>query len=154
MTLSALAEPFDSHVPVDQEREVANQLRTLIAQSISPETGEAHLRLNDREQGPLDLILPRVMSETILNLLRMMSRGEAVSLVPRSEMLTTQRAADMLNVSRPYLIKLLDEEAIPYSKVGRHRRIRAQDLFAFVAARTAQRDDGLRELARMNEDMA
>ena len=60
-----------------------------------------------------------------------MSAGRGISLVPENAELTTVQAAEVLKVSRPYLIKLLSEGAIPYRKVGKHRRVRMEDVMAF-----------------------
>ena len=139
MTVSALARPFQCHVPVQAERFAAGQLRTLIAESVSPRSGEAKLRLTDASDEQCEICLPADMSKTLLHLLRMISQGQAVTLVPLTEMLTTQRAADMLNVSRPHLIKLLEAGEMPFELVGRHRRILAQDLFEYKARRDRER---------------
>lgn len=68
-------------------------------------------------------------------------------------MLTTQQAADILNVSRPHLIKLLERKEISHTMTGRHRRIQADDLFAYKQARDERRSEALGELAEMSGDM-
>jgi excisionase family DNA binding protein len=72
-----------------------------------------------------------------------------ITIAPATAELTTQQAADALNVSRPYLIKLLTEGAIPYVMVGTHRRIRSQDLEAYQTQRNAQRRRSLNELTQL-----
>ena len=66
--------------------------------------------------------------------------------------LTTQQAADILNVSRPFLVKLLDEGAIPYIKVGSHRRIRFKDLIIYKEHRSRKRRKLLDQLIEMTEE--
>ena len=67
--------------------------------------------------------------------------------------LTTQEAADLLNVSRQYLVRLLEDGAMPFTKTGTHRRIRFGDLMAYKRARDATRRQGLKRLTRLSEEL-
>jgi excisionase family DNA binding protein len=66
--------------------------------------------------------------------------------------LTTQEAADLLHVSRPHLVKLLEERRIPHHRVGTHRRVRLEDVLAFAAERSERRSEELRELTRLSQE--
>ena len=81
-----------------------------------------------------------------------MASGQAISLVLHNRELTTQEAADILNVSRPFLVKLLEKGEIPYIKVGSHRRILFQHLMTYKQQRKVQRRQLLDELIEMTEE--
>ncbi len=78
--------------------------------------------------------------------------GQAVSIVPINKELSTQSAADLLNVSRPYLIKLLESGKIPFHLVGTHRRIEFEDLMEYRRKRDLQRREKLDEITRLSEE--
>ena len=147
MTMPALARGLGSRLPSADEKAAANQLRQIIAAHAA---GDAKLRLLLAEKQPAEITLSPALSELLTELLRHIGSGDAVTLVPVSQMLTTQQAADILNVSRPFLISLLDKEEIDHTLVGRHRRIRAEDLFAYKERRAAARSNALSELAAMD----
>jgi excisionase family DNA binding protein len=77
------------------------------------------------------LELPQPLFNLLSQVVYYLAQGKAVSILPVDKELTTQEAADLLNVSRPYIVKLLDEGKIPFSKVGAHRRIRFDDFMEY-----------------------
>lgn len=144
MTLPANALPFGNRLPSANDRQIANQLRRILA---SQKAGEAKLRVPDSmTRKPVEITLTPVMSDLFLELLRHIGSGDAVTLVPIQQMLTTQQAADLLNMSRPYLIRLIEKGDIPHSMVGRHRRLKAEDVFAYKAERDKIRSKAMDEL--------
>ncbi len=73
-------------------------------------------------------------------------------MIPVEAQLTTQQAADLLNVSRPFLVKLLEKNELPFTMTGRHRRVQAKDIFAYKDKRDQKRSEALSVLARMDAD--
>jgi excisionase family DNA binding protein len=99
----------------------------------------------DGEQVPL----PAEVYQVVVEVVAAMREGKVITLVPRTQRLTTQEAADFLGVSRPTLVKLLEDGKIPYDQPGRHRRLLFTDLLAYQAR---QRADRRAALDQMTED--
>lgn len=148
MTLPANATEIGRRLPDQSEKAAANQLRKLLAAHVS---GDARLSMMDtRTNEPIPVVLTPGLSDLLMQLLRFVGQGDAVTLVPVSQMLTTQQAADILNVSRPFLVSLIDTGQIEHTLVGRHRRIRAEDLFDYKRRRDATRRKALSDLVEMD----
>jgi excisionase family DNA binding protein len=105
-------------------RSSAEELSRLLGKM--PKAERARVRLDDN-----DLILPRQALVLLRDLLVEMAQGNAVTIVPTHAELTTQEAANILNVSRPHLVKLLEDGVIRFTRTGTHRRIRYQDLMTY-----------------------
>jgi len=96
--------------------------------------------------------LPESVFYVLERVAEVMARGDSITVVPVGREVTTQQAADLLNVSRQYLVRLLDEGRIPFRKTGKHRRLRIEDVLSFKETRDKDRRAGLRELSRMTEE--
>lgn len=149
MTIPAFAKELGERLPSDSDRASANQLRTLLAAQAE---GDVKLQVLSGKKQPTEITLTPALSELLMEMLRHIGSGNAVTLVPVSQMLTTQQAADILNVSRPYFISLLESGAIEYTLVGRHRRIKAEHLFHYKQERDAKRDAALSKLAAIDAE--
>lgn len=100
-----------------------------------------------------DLILPGQMVQLLLNILSEVSQGNAVGIMPIHAELSTQEAANILNVSRPHLVKLLEKGEIKFHKVGTHRKVLAKHIFEYKEKITEQRYEVLDELTALSQDM-
>lgn len=104
------------------------------------------LRVTESDQDePIELPAGAVV--LLMEVLEAMAAGRGITITPLNAELTTVQAAEVLNVSRPFLIKLLEQEQIPYRKVGRHRRVRTEDVMNYKAAIDAEREAVLDRLA-------
>lgn len=100
-----------------------------------------------------EIELPQSVFQVLRQIVYHMMLGRAISIVPINKELSTQEAADILNVSRPYLVKLLEQEDIPFVKVGTHRRIRFIDLMAYKKRQDIEREHGINEIAHISQEL-
>jgi excisionase family DNA binding protein len=146
------AEKIGDRLPSQSERDAANQLRQILAAHASPNDNN-RLKIIESSGDTTEVVLMPALSELLIDLLRHIGNGDAVALVPVTQMLTTQQAADILNVSRPYFVGLLEKGEIEYGLVGRHRRVKAEDLFAYKNTRDSERTSALDKLAKIDADL-
>jgi len=97
------------------------------------------------------IALPESIFYVLERVAEVLARGDSITVVPVGRELTTRQAADLLNVSRQYLVRLLDEGRIAFRKTGKHRRLRIEDVLEFKEKRDKDRRAGLRELSQMSQ---
>jgi excisionase family DNA binding protein len=100
-----------------------------------------------------EIVVPKAVLDLLSRVLANMANGQGVTLVPAHAELTTQQAADMLNVSRPFLIGLVDSGEIEHRLVGTHRRVKADSVMRYMRRDDAQRVAAADELAVLAEEM-
>ncbi|WP_226163952.1 excisionase family DNA-binding protein [Hymenobacter terricola] len=131
--------------PSLRDQQVAGASLRHFAQASKKKRSEAvTIRLQESE---VAIAIPRKALELLEFILASMAQGKALSLIPSDSELSTQQAADLLNVSRPHLVKLLEQGALPFKKVGSHRRVQLADLLAYEAQHAAQQAQHLHFLA-------
>lgn len=135
-------EPF---VPTDQDARMAGEASRVLAAYMSTRK-ELHIELKDDHQKIDHMVLPPSVIRMVQRILTEMAQGNAITVMPMNAELTTQEAADFLNVSRPFVVKQIEEGVIPHRKVGTHRRISVQDLLKYKRDIDKARHQSLDEL--------
>lgn len=134
-----------SVVPSEEDIAIAQETQPLMAELESQSAENARYTLTDK-QG-VKLKISSAMFEALVQVVDAMASGKAIKVVPMDAELTTQQAADMLNVSRPYIVSLLESGKIPSHKVGRYRRIRFEDMRVYQMAQEMKRQTVMSQLA-------
>ncbi|PJE98241.1 DNA-binding protein [Streptomyces carminius] len=136
-----------------EETETADRALTRIRGYLERhhDTPKIAVTVEGEEAGPLTL--PREAVELLATMLAHLAAGRSVSIVPQNAELTTQQAADLLNVSRPFLIGLLQAGEIEYRKVGKHRRIPAASLLEYKRRDDERRRQAAEELTELGQEM-
>lgn len=147
----AMKRDIESIVPSNKEVALAEKSSRILSDYIKT-TKNPTLQLIGNK-GDKKIILPPQALQLLVGILEEMGQGNAVSLIPIHTELTTQEAADLLNVSRPYLINLLKEGKIPFRKVGTKRRILAKDILRYRASIDKKRLKALEALAKQAQEL-
>jgi excisionase family DNA binding protein len=136
--------------PPPGERDAVKTLSHLLDQAAKQADDGRGCRLI----GPLgeQIELPASIFYILERVAEVMAHGDAVTVVPVGQELTTQQAANLLNVSRQFLVGLLESGEIPFTKSGSHRRLRFQDVLAFKQNRAKERKTALDNLAALSEE--
>ncbi len=135
--------------PTENEVRLASEAARALAGALTP-TGLPFSVCKNGDK--TEVALPPALGQLVLDVLTHVARGEMITLIPYGAELTTKEAADLLNVSRPFLVKLLDQGEIGFHKVGSHRRIRSEDILAYKAERDLERKRTLKELQKLGQE--
>lgn len=138
--------------PTTEERVIAQEARRVLINRLTHPTG-LRLQILEKQKTTQAVELPASAIQLLLDILGEMANGNAVTLIPVHAELTTQQAAEALNVSRPFLIDLLEQGRIPFRRVGTHRRVLFEDLMCYKKQIDADRRAALDELAREAQDL-
>ena len=138
----------------EEQRELVGQLEQLLehvdddAATLVEDDEETVLRVKDQE-----IVLPPSVARALFDVLTEMAEGRAVSVASSGEELTTREAAELLNVSRPHLVKLLEEGEIPFHKVGTHRRVYREDVLEYKARQRAEAEEAMQNLTDQAQEL-
>jgi excisionase family DNA binding protein len=143
---------IETKLPSDAEAQVAKETSRILASRMR-RADSLKLRIIDERKPGVTVNLPATAVRLLVRILEEMARGNAVTLIPVQAELTTQEAADMLNISRPSLIQLLDEGKLEYRRVGTHRRVRFESLIEYKGRADTARRKALAELAAYDQEL-
>ena len=136
--------------PSDQDAVLAREVSRALEGA-----GDTALRLQVAEAGRelTTFDLPPSVVRLLVDILKETAAGHAVSVVPLEAEITTQQAADLLNVSRPYLVGMIEKGTLPARMVGNQRRLPLKDVLTYKADNRAKRREALRELVALDQEL-
>jgi excisionase family DNA binding protein len=137
--------------PNKRERKLAQESYTSLISSIEQlKSDQAEIEIEETRER---IILPVKALNLLGEILKAMSQGKPISIVPLATEVTTQKASEILGCSRPYFVKLLEEGKIEYTKVGKHRRIKYEDLIDYKKKMKDEQKKRLIEMMHADEDL-
>lgn len=147
-----LEKPIGPVAPTEEESALAQESSRQLSRLLD-HPHEFGVQTRDGGEVGERIVLPRAAVRLLAEILTQMAQGNAITLIPVHAELTTQQAADLLNVSRPFLVKLLEQDRLPFRKVGKHRRIRFSDVLRVKQQHEAQRAEALQRLVDEGQDL-
>jgi len=140
-------------LPVEREVEAAVQGQRALAAYLATKFDTQSIQIFDDQNQAHRVELPTSALRLLVDILAELADGNAVQVVPIHAELTTQEAADLLNVSRPHLVKLLEDGLLPFHRTGKHRRVRFADLMRFKTERERASEQAMEELAKQAQEL-
>ena len=132
--------PNEAIIPTEQDTKIARTSSEALAPLLQENVGsEARIRFCTEGSQGAEITLPHSGVRILFSALQEMAKGHSVTLLPVDTELTTNQAAELMRISRPSLIKMLDENKLPYRKVGAHRRVRYEDVLHYLEIERARR---------------
>jgi len=147
------AQALETALPVEREVAAAVESQRALAAFLSTQFETQRIQIFDAKNEAHQVELPTSALRLLVDVLSELAEGNAVKVVPIHAELTTQGAADMLNVSRPHLVKLLESGALAFHKTGKHRRIRFADLMAFKTEQDRASAQAMEALAKQAQEL-
>ena len=143
--------PATHSLPSAEEIAIARESGRVLSVYLQTHAETQHIEIFDEKGKPHPVSVPVSALRLLVDVLTEIGEGNAVSIIPIHAELTTQDAADVLNVSRPFLVQLLERGEIPFHKTGTHRRIRYQDVVAYKERIDLERNKALDALAEQGQ---
>lgn len=143
-------ELIDITKPTKAEQKAARESYDALAASIEKLRSEIpEIEIEETEE---KIRIPKSALKLLAKILMELSRGNPISIVPIATEITTQSAAELLGCSRPHIVRLLEDGKIPFTKVGKHRRIRYEDLVKFKKEMKINQRTKIQELMQLDEE--
>ena len=145
--------PGEPVFPTEADAAVAGEAARQLAPILANAAGTILLKVGDSDDTGEAVAIPTAAFRLLVTTLTEMAAGNAVCLISHRPELTTQEAAGLLNVSRPFVVKLLEEGTIPSRLVGKHRRVLLRDVIAYRDEHYRARSDTLDQLAAIDQEL-
>ena len=142
----------DPIIPSDHDAMLAKAARLALERSDALDEA-LHVQINAPGHEVATLDLPPVVTRLLMDILKETEIGNAVALIPVEAEITTQQAADLLNVSRPFIVSLVEKGTLPGRMVGTHRRLSLRDVLAHKADQFTKREQALDEIVATDQEL-
>jgi len=146
-------DPTEPVAPSAADTLVARESARHLVDALAKANGTVRLRLEEPDGTTEPITVPAAAFRLLLTILAEMAKGNAVRVIPHHAELTTGEAAELLNVSRPFVVRLLDEGQIPSHRVGTHRRVLFKDVMAYRDEHYRARSKVLDEMAAIDQEL-